>query len=78
MRVVAAKAFVVAAQPGQRLVVPGSASAPAGGGDAYTVRRGDTLSRIAQRHGTTVEHLCSLNNIAPDTVLHPGDRLQLQ
>lgn len=65
-------------QPGQRLVVPGSASAPDGGSAAYTVRRGDTLSRIAKRHGTTVERLCMLNNIAPDTVLHPGDTLQVQ
>lgn len=41
----------------------------------HTVRRGDTLWRIAARYETSVSRLCSLNRIRPSTVLHPGTRL---
>ena len=36
----------------------------------YTVKRGDTLSGIAQKYGTTVEALASTNGIKnPDIIL---------
>jgi murein DD-endopeptidase MepM/ murein hydrolase activator NlpD len=38
----------------------------------YTVRKGDTLSGIARRHGTTVSNLCGLNGIKSTTVLSVG------
>lgn len=41
----------------------------------YIVEYGDTLSWIAQRFDTTLDQLMSLNNIQPDNVLRPGDRL---
>ena len=41
----------------------------------YEVRQGDTLSRIAQKYGITVENLCRLNKITSKTVLRPGQRL---
>jgi murein DD-endopeptidase MepM/ murein hydrolase activator NlpD len=41
----------------------------------YTVRRGDTLSGIAKRHGTTVSRLCSLNGIKSTTTLRIGRSL---
>ena len=41
----------------------------------YEVRQGDTLSRIAQKYGITVEKLCRLNKITPKTVLRPGQKL---
>lgn len=41
----------------------------------YTVRRGDTLGRIAQRFGVTVAKLCAWNGIATNTTLFPGNRL---
>ena len=41
----------------------------------YEVRQGDTLSRIAQKYGITVEKLCRLNKITPKTLLRPGQRL---
>lgn len=41
----------------------------------HEVRQGDTLSRIAQKYGLTVEKLCRLNKITPKTVILPGQRL---
>lgn len=43
----------------------------------YRVRSGDTLEKIARRHGTTVRRLCQLNGISQNKVLHPGDRLRV-
>lgn len=49
-------------QPGQVIQLPASQSAaPASSGATYTVQSGDTLSGIAERHGTTVERLQGLN-----------------
>ncbi len=41
----------------------------------HEVRRGETLSRIAQKYGISVEQLCRLNKITPKTVIRPGQRL---
>ena len=41
----------------------------------YTVKKGDTLSHIAKRHGTTVNNLCRLNGITTKTVLSIGRKL---
>jgi len=41
----------------------------------YIVEYGDTLSWIAQRFDTTLDQLMTLNNIQPDDMLRPGDRL---
>ncbi len=38
----------------------------------YKVRKGDTLSRIAKKHGTTVERLCRLNHLSRNTTLRLG------
>lgn len=43
----------------------------------YIVDYGDTLSWIAQRFDTTLDHLMTLNNIQPDDMLRPNDRLQI-
>lgn len=43
----------------------------------YEVVSGDTLSWIAQRFDTTLDQLIALNNIQPDDVLRPGDRLRI-
>jgi membrane-bound lytic murein transglycosylase D len=78
---------------GERLtVVPGVRSssearriatgAPSGGGSGgglvHTVRRGDTLWRIAGLYKTTVQTLCRLNDISPHTTLYPGAKLIVQ
>ena len=41
----------------------------------YTVSKGDTLSGIAKRYGTTVNNLCQLNGIAATATLSIGRRL---
>jgi LysM repeat protein len=69
---------------GQRLVIPGgegtsattTVSAPASG-ETYVVRRGDTLSRIAQRYGTTVTALARLNGIVNPSAIYAGQVLRL-
>lgn len=43
----------------------------------YIVEYGDTLSWIAQRFDTTLDQLMTLNDIQPDDMLRPGDRLQI-
>ena len=42
----------------------------------YKVRSGDTLSKIAKKHGITVDRLCRLNNISRSKTLKPGQILK--
>ena len=42
----------------------------------HRVRPGDTLGKIAQMYGTTIEKLCKLNNITRTTILRIGQNLQ--
>jgi LysM repeat protein len=58
---------------GQILVIPGAGGASTG--QAYQVQQGDTLYRIAQQFGTTVDHLVALNGIANPNVLYVGQML---
>ena len=53
-------------------------AAKSGSSKSYTVRKGDTLSRIASRNGTTVAALCRLNGINTKTTLRPGKRLRIR
>jgi LysM repeat protein len=43
----------------------------------YTVRSGDTLYNIAQRHRTTVDALLGLNRLAAGALIQPGLKLHL-
>lgn len=65
------------AAPANDAAVPtlASAAALASAAQTYTVRRGDTLSEIAARFGTTVNELVRLNNIADPDRIYEGDRL---
>jgi len=78
-------------QIGERLkVVPGVRSSsearriahggpPASSGSrTHTVRRGDTLWRIANRYRTTIDNLCSLNRISRSSTLYPGTKLTIR
>ena len=44
----------------------------------YTVRSGDTLSKIAKRNGTTVKRLCELNGIKETSTLRIGQKIKLK
>ena len=41
----------------------------------YTIQRGDTLSKIAARYGTTVAILVELNNIPNKNRIYAGHKL---
>jgi membrane-bound lytic murein transglycosylase D len=67
-------------RPGQRLNLPGGAqpvrvTAPLTT-STYTVRKGDTLSDIANRSGTSVEELRNANGISGSRI-HPGTELRI-
>jgi membrane-bound lytic murein transglycosylase D len=78
---------------GQRLVIPtngytpemraaiaatqDASHAPSRSGKTYVVRKGDTLSSIAERHGTTTGSLKKLNGLTSDKVV-VGQRLKLR
>ena len=70
---------------GQRLAIPGTAgqsgtansgaSQPASSG-TYIVRRGDTLSGIASRHGTTVAAIMQANGLR-SSIIYAGQQLKV-
>lgn len=41
--------------------------------NTYIVQSGDTLSDIADRYGTTYQHLADINGIADPDLIYPGD-----
>jgi LysM repeat protein len=72
---------------GQKLTIPAGGTAPAAngasvapdtgmGGETYTVKSGDTLTKIAKAHGTTVKAIEAENNL-PTTKIHVGQKLKL-
>ena len=70
---------------GQKLVIPigrSSVTYPSddfsGPKGYYIVRRGDTLSRIASRTGTSIKQICELNNISNRHKLRVGERLAVE
>lgn len=78
--------------PGQQLEIPAGgtapetaprtepeAPAPSGGGSAltYTVVAGDALSIIAARHGVSLSALLQTSGLTLDSVIMPGQQLQL-
>ena len=47
-------------------------------GSTHTVRRGETLSRIAARYGTSWQQLASANGLRNPNLIHPGQRLVIR
>lgn len=43
----------------------------------YTVKKGDTLGRIARKQKTSIEKLCQLNGLKRTSIIRPGQRLRL-
>lgn len=50
---------------------------PSNGGEYYTVKSGDTLSKIARVNNTTVDNLVKLNNIKNPNIISVGQKLIL-
>jgi len=46
-------------------------------GKVYTVKKGDTLGRIAQRNHTTIKAICKKNGIKQNKVLRLGQKLKV-
>ena len=46
-------------------------------GDYYTVQAGDSLSKIAEKHGTSVAELVKLNQLKDKKLIYPGQKLLL-
>ena len=71
---------------GQKLVIPAGGRTTEGstatamtadaGMTVYTVKSGDTLSKIAKAHGATVKAIQSANNLAT-TKIHVGQKLKI-
>jgi len=64
--------------PAKPYVRTSSASGKSKSSSSYRVRKGDSLSKIASRNGTTVAKLCKLNGIKTSTKLQIGQRLRIR
>ena len=69
--------------PGQTLTIPGSAAQPAtpppastaSTNSTYTIVAGDTMIRIAERHGMSVKALLAANGLEWGSIIYPGQTL---
>lgn len=48
------------------------------GGKYHSVKRGETLSSIARKHGTSVSKLCKLNKLRPSSKLRVGQKVRVR
>jgi len=55
---------------------PAGTSSTAAGGEPYVVKSGDTLTKIAKKHGVSLKALKSANNLATDHI-KVGDKLTI-
>ena len=76
--------LVVPRVPGPKPVVGGGAVGerladprPAGGERVHTVKRGDTLWRIARLYEVELQRLLAHNEIGADTTIRPGDEIRI-
>lgn len=74
--------------PGQTIKLGGAAapaaSAPAApaapqasAGSSYTVKSGDTLSAIANRHGVSLSDVFSWNGLSMSSIIYPGQKIKI-
>jgi LysM repeat protein len=70
--------------PGQTLKLSGAApSSGTSGGTvgqrpaSYTIKRGDTISGIAERYGVTTQSLLTLNGLTRASIIYPGQVVRL-
>lgn len=43
----------------------------------YVVQKGDSLSKIAEKYGTTWQVLAEYNNIANPSLIYPGQKIKI-
>lgn len=58
--------------------VRNSGSTAGAGSSTYRVKKGDSLSKIASRNGTTVARLCKLNGLKTTSKLQVGQKIKLR
>ncbi len=69
---------VTSSTKGSRKSKKSKASASSGKGSSHEVKKGETLSSIAKRNGTTVAALTKLNGISKNSTLRPGQKLKVK
>lgn len=62
---------------GSTTPAPAPTPAPAAPQGTYTVQKGDTLSGIASKFGTTYQYLAQINGIANPNIIFPGQVLKV-
>lgn len=66
--------------PGQKLIIPvsgGSTPSSSVSYKTYVVQKGDTLSGIASKYGTTYQAIAKLNGISNPNLIYPGQVLKI-
>ncbi len=58
--------------------VSGGSSGKSASASTYTVKKGDSLSKIASRNGVTVKQLCRMNGLTTSSKIQPGQRLKIR
>lgn len=72
-RIIAGEKLTIPDRPGQPAAAPAQ---PAGSSTSYRVKPGDSLDRIARRHGVSVSALRRVNDLLGDgSLIHPGQSL---
>lgn len=56
----------------------GAKPAPAPSAQYYTIKRGDTLSAIAKRYGTTYQYLAKINGISNPNKIYAGQKIRVK
>ena len=62
----------------RRAVVSNSGSGTHSSPQYVTVKKGDSLSKIASRNHTTVNKLCKLNGLTTTSKIHPGQKIKVR
>jgi len=65
-------------QPARHVASRASGRNNGGGAATYTVRRGDSLSKIASRNGLSLKRLCRLNGLKTSSKIKIGQKLKLR